>query len=103
MKRLDPLGRTIEVVNADANYGEIDPRYGCACSGSQQASARAGNILGIVFVSVHMDMKIWLPTTVSVTTNSEEMYGGSMVTCIPRILKNMKNKNVKREIRLDNG
>lgn len=37
MKRLDPLGRTIEVVNADANYGEIDPRYGCACSGSQQA------------------------------------------------------------------
>lgn len=50
-----------------------------------------------------MDMKIWLPTTVSVTTNSEEMYGGSMVTCIPRILKNMKNKNVKREIRLDNG
>ena len=46
MKRLEQLGRNIEVVNADANYGEIDPRYGCACSGSQQASARAGRYPG---------------------------------------------------------
>lgn len=44
MKRLDPLGRTIKSVNTDANYGES--RYGCACSGSQQASARAGRYPG---------------------------------------------------------
>lgn len=46
MKRVDPLGRNIKAVNVDANYGDITPLYGCACSGSQQASARAGRYPG---------------------------------------------------------
>lgn len=44
MKRLDPLGRNVNDIDASANYGEL--RYGCACSASQQASARAGRYPG---------------------------------------------------------